>query len=336
MASSDKARTRRQERAGASDDPAERHARSWANRRIAWLCHAIVYAIGIALLWFVAGPTTGIIVALAWGIGLSMHGFWAVIAPELRQRWMREEAERFRARSGLARRDQGGRHAKSLEQLSASIAHEVRNPITAAKSLVQQIAEDPAATENEEYACIAVEELDRVERAISHLLRYAREEELRPSDVDLDVVVDSALETLAERLTRSEATIERRRGVTSATRADSEKLRRVVINLVSNALDALEESATEAPAITIASGHDLTGEHTWLSVRDNGPGVSDERQARVFDPFYTSRDQGTGLGLAISRKIAEVHGGTLEMKESRPGWTELVLTLPHGGAEAWS
>ena len=68
------------------------------------------------------------------------------------------------------------REARALSELSASIAHEIRNPITAAKSLVQQIRESPAAPENAEYARVAVEELDRVERSISHLLRYAREE----------------------------------------------------------------------------------------------------------------------------------------------------------------
>ena len=78
------------------------------------------------------------------------------------------------------RRELEDRHARNLEHLSASIAHEIRNPITAAKSLLQQMGEDPHSHENVEYAHVALQELERVERSISHLLRYARDEELRP------------------------------------------------------------------------------------------------------------------------------------------------------------
>ena len=78
-----------------------------------------------------------------------------------------------------------GRHVRSLEDLSAQVAHEIRNPITAAKSLVQQMGEDPTSAENVGYAKVALEELDRVERSVAHLLRYAREEDLRLAEVSL-------------------------------------------------------------------------------------------------------------------------------------------------------
>jgi len=93
-----------------------------------------------------------------------------------------------------------GEHARNLEELSASIAHEIRNPITAAKSLVQQLGEDPGSAENVEYANIALQELDRVEKSISHLLRYAREEEMNPRPMKLADAIESALETVRERL----------------------------------------------------------------------------------------------------------------------------------------
>src|SRR5262249_57733345 len=84
---------------------------------------------------------------------------------------------RVRATLDGGRRALEGRHARSLEELSASIAHEIRNPITAAKSLVQQMEEDPRGAENVEYARVALAELERVERSVSHLLRFARGEE---------------------------------------------------------------------------------------------------------------------------------------------------------------
>jgi signal transduction histidine kinase len=113
--------------------------------------------------------------------------------------------------------------------------------------------------------------------------------------------------------------------------ADADKLRRVVVNLLGNALDALEEGRTASPRITIASGESLAGDAAWIRVEDNGPGIEPERLGKIFDPFHTSKAGGTGLGLAITRKLVEAHGGTIEV-ESRPGsGTVFSLTLPKGG-----
>ena len=112
----------------------------------------------------------------------------------------------------VARRSLEDKHARSLEQLSASIAHEIRNPITAAKSLVQQMGEDPSSRENVAYANVALEELDRVERSISHLLKFAREEELHVGALRVAEVVDSALETFRDRIARLGVTVTRELG----------------------------------------------------------------------------------------------------------------------------
>ena len=101
------------------------------------------------------------------------------------------------------RRALEGQQRRSLEELSASIAHEIRNPITAAKSLLQQMGEDPASSENVEYARVALEELDRVERSISHLLRYAREEDMAVEPIRLSEVLEGAVESFRERLAKS-------------------------------------------------------------------------------------------------------------------------------------
>ena len=120
--------------------------------------------------------------------------------PALWARWVEEEVGRkVGATVTRERRQVEGRHARALESLSASVAHEIRNPVTAAKSLVQQIAEDPTSTTNAEYARVAAAELDRVERSVSHLLRYAREEPLTLAETDLEDVVRGALETDPER-----------------------------------------------------------------------------------------------------------------------------------------
>jgi two-component system sensor histidine kinase AtoS len=230
------------------------------------------------------------------------------------------------------RRQLADEHSQRLEELSASIAHEIRNPITAAKSLVQQMGEDPASRDNVEYAKVALDELDRVERSISHLLRFAREEEMQLREVRLEDVVESALEALGERLQRQQVEV-RKELDAGPLLADPEKLRRVLINLLGNALDAFAEARTARPCLEIEAGHNLAGSELWLRVRDNGPGMDDARLARIFNPFYTSKADGTGLGLAISKKLVAAHGGSIEAR-SRPGnGTEFLLTLPRDHPE---
>jgi two-component system, sporulation sensor kinase A len=300
-----------------------------ANRRIALLGHLSLWFAVCFFLLVVAGPWPALVVALSWGIGVVAHGFFGVIGPELRSRWVeREIAERVDVGMTGERRALEDKHARSIEELAASVAHEIRNPITAAKSLVQQIGEDPSASDNAEYAAIAVAELDRVERAVSHLLRYAREEPLRASPVFLGEVVESALDTLRERIGSSAVSVEREVDPAVMFDADADKVRRVVINLVSNALDALEECAYPSATIVVAGGYDLAGNAVWLRVRDDGPGIAEDALAGIWSPFHTSKKDGTGLGLAITKKLVEMHGGHIELTTEVGSGTEFSLTFP--------
>jgi polar amino acid transport system substrate-binding protein len=310
----------------------ERRARRAAGHRVAFVGHALIWAAVCLLLLVVAGFFPALVVALSWGIGLLAHGFFGVVAPVLHARWVGAEVGR-RVQQSVTheRRVSEGRHARALEALSASVAHEIRNPITAAKSLVQQIAETPLAPENAEYARVAAEELDRVERSVSHLLRYAREEPIELGEVQLDEVVDLALEGLSARLKSSAARIEREATGDGWLHADKDKLRRIIVNLISNALDALDESGFPDPTVRIASGKNLSGDEVWLRISDNGPGIEAERLGKIFDPFHTSKTAGTGLGLAIARKLVEAHGGSVEARSRLGSGAEFLLTFPRHG-----
>jgi signal transduction histidine kinase len=311
------------------EERALREARQRANRKLGFLFHLLAYASVEVFLLFVAGFRAALIVGLGWGIGLVFHYFSALVAPGLRRRLIAREVERQVADTKSAERRQiEDRHARSLEQLAAGVAHEIRNPITAAKSLVQQMGEDPSSKETLAYANVALAELDRVERSISHLLRFAREEDLDLADVRLRDVVDSALATFADRAARLGVKVAREIDSEAPTRGDAEKLRRVVINLVGNAFDALEQAGTPDPCVRVLVGENLAGDQVWLRVRDNGPGMPSEICERIFDPFYTSKQGGTGLGLALTRKVVEAHGGQLEVSSTPGEGTHFVVTLP--------
>jgi signal transduction histidine kinase len=307
--------------------PARRHA-----ARISFYGHALVFTMCFLFISFVAGPFVGMIVALAWGIGLASHGFFAIVAPALRARWDREAlaaAEPLAPvqRSNLSPRFDESR-ARSLEELSAAIAHEIRNPITAAKSLLQQIVEDPQSADMLKHSQVALEELERVERSIAHLLRYAREVPFHPAQVDVRDLIESSIDLFRDRATREKVTIVREWDELPIIHADGEQLRQVLANLISNALDVLAANLSPNPTIEVSGGLNLAGNEVWIRVRDNGPGVPAEIASKLFRPFFTTKSRGTGLGLSLSKKFVERHNGTIELTSLAPSGAEFVVNLP--------
>ncbi|MDJ0789541.1 MAG: HAMP domain-containing sensor histidine kinase [Myxococcota bacterium] len=311
------------------EEEAYREARAAAGRKMGFLAHAVPYGVVITFLLFIAGFRTATIVAMAWGMGLAIHYFFAIVAPDLRRRIIdREVSQRVSAGVTAEKQSLAGRQQERLEVLSASIAHEIRNPITAAKSLVQQMGEDPGAGENVEYAKVALEELQRVEKSVAHLLRFAREEEIDLHDVRMGDVVASALETFRDRVDEAGIRIVCDVDDAGAMRGDPDKLRRVLINLVGNAVDAFDEAGTANPTVWVEAGENLAGTEIWVRIKDNGPGMPPEQLDRIFQPFYTGKSQGTGLGLAISKKLVDVHGGAIEAHSAPGSGTEFVITFP--------
>jgi len=302
---------------------------------IGFVAHLIVYVLICLLLLVTAGLYPMVIVAIAWGIGLAMHGFFTMAVPSL---WGgSQKTPRAELGSAPARRapvaDEAQR-ARSLEELSAAIAHEIRNPITAAKSLVQLIAEDPSAAENAEHARVAIEELDRVERSIAHLLRFAREEPFEPVELDVNELIESAIDLVQDRADRQRVRIERDIERLPSAYADGQQLRKVLANLLGNALEAHAEFKGADPFVRISAGQNLAGDELWMRVRDNGPGIPAALTAKVFRPFYTSKPGGTGLGLALAHKVLLRHGGSIELVSHTGQGAELLLTLPRRAARA--
>jgi signal transduction histidine kinase len=290
------------------------------------ITHSIVYFMTLMLITITAGPFVALIVAFAWGIGLAVHGFVAIVAPMLRARWDDKPSEVPPAAAGGVPFDES--RARSLEELSAAIAHEIRNPITAAKSLLQQIVEDPTSADTAKHSQIALEELDRVERSIAHLLRYAREVSFNPTTVDVRDLIESSIDLFRDRAAREHVRFVREWEELPIIRADGEQLRQVLANLIGNALDALASSHTSDPTIEISGGLNLAGTEVWIRIRDNGPGVPAEAANKLFRPFFTTKARGTGLGLSLSRKFVERHGGTIELSSAAGSGAAFVVSLP--------
>src|SRR5437763_3398176 len=308
------------------EEEALRRARRRAGAQAGFYAHLMSYLGVIAFLALINLFTTRypwfIWPAFGWGIGLFSHWMPVFGSHLVRERYFDPAVERElrRERATMQTEKQA-----SIDELSSSIAHEIRNPIAAAKSLVQQMGEDPTSVENVEYAKVALEELERVEHRVSHLLKYAKEEDYSFALVNLANVVDSALTQLRAKLDSAKVAVSRNYIAGPTVKADAEKLRQVFATVVDNAIDALA---------TIPEGRriDLLLENgngrATVRVRDNGCGIAPEKVERIFNPFFTTKPQGTGLGMAISKKIVEAHQGGIEVTSDVGRGTEFTVTLP--------
>jgi len=264
--------------------------------------------------------------AFGWGIGVFSHYMAVFGGRYIRENYFEPAVEREvrREKHAIVTEKQA-----DIGELSSTIAHEIRNPIAAAKSLVQQMGEDPQSVENVEYARVAIEELDRVEKRVSHLLKYAKEEEYEFALVGLASVVDAALAQLKSKLETTRVRVARNYIGGPTVKADAEKLQRVFGNIFDNAIDALA-SLPEDRRIDVFIEN---GQPRSASVRivDNGAGIAPEKVAKIFNPFFTTKDHGTGLGMAIARKIVDAHQGGIEVSSQLGRGTEFRVTLPIPG-----
>ena len=260
--------------------------------------------------------------AMGWGIGVFSHYMGVFGSAWVKERFFDPAVEREVRREKVVMQTE---KQASIDELSSTIAHEIRNPIAAAKSLVQQMGEDPMSVENVAYANVALEELDRVERSISHLLKYAKEEDYTFGPVNLAAVVDSALTAMRAKLEAGKVAVVRNYIAGPTVVADGEKLRQVFANVLDNAIDAL---ASVAEGRRIDLFIENGGRRATVRVRDNGCGIPADKVERVFNPFFTTKEKGTGLGMAISKKIVEAHEGAIDLVTEAGRGTDLLITLP--------
>src|SRR2546430_1835379 len=213
---------------------------------------------------------------------------------------------------------------------AARIAHDIRNPVTAARSLAQQLGREPGSLFAAEHTVILVE-LERVERLVAALLRFARREDLRFEAVDVGELARDALEMLRPRFEAGGigVDLELRAGVVA--RADREKLRQVLVNLLDNAIDALGEVAAPRRLVLGVGGENGTAS---VRVEDSGPGVPAEALPRLFEPFFSLKARGTGLGLAIAKRTVDAHGGRIHAAPGPGAGMTFSIELPLARSEA--
>lgn len=218
----------------------------------------------------------------------------------------------------------------AIGELTARVAHEIRNPATAARSLAQQLVKEEDSPYQAEHALI-LESLDRIEHRVADLLRYARRDDPKFTDVDLATLARRTADELRPSLRATGIELVVQAPAVLPARADAEKLRQVLVNLVENARDALEgQCGTREIRLELGG---LDG-NACIEVSDTGPGIEAEHLDHLFDSFFTLKKNGTGLGLAISRRTIEAHGGQIAASRIPGSGLRFHIDLPLSGGEA--
>jgi signal transduction histidine kinase len=219
----------------------------------------------------------------------------------------------------------------AVGQLAASIAHEVRNPLTSIKLLVGAALTGhcPRGLSEPDLQVIH-DEVGRLERKVQSLLDFARPLEIGSEPQDIGEVVRQVVDLVRERLTRQSVrlAVDVPAGAVSAE-LDADQFKGVLVNLIFNALDAMPGGG--ALDVRLARAPDGG---VRLTVEDTGPGIDPKVADRLFTPFFSTKPTGTGLGLSVSRRIVQAHGGTLTAVNRPTGGACFTITLPGKGTTA--
>jgi hypothetical protein len=217
----------------------------------------------------------------------------------------------------------------SVGELAAGLAHEVRNPLSGVKAVVEVLARETNDSSRRRILLDASGELVRIDQILKDLLQFARPKAPALAPFDLNALVEDAV-ALTFPAGGGNQTVVRRAlaDVLPSALGDRGQVRQVLVNLLMNA----QQASTAKGKVTVSTGS-LDG-HLWCRVRDEGTGVPADRADAIFKPFVTSRTRGTGLGLSMSRRIVELHGGRLELDNPGEPGASFTFTLPHAPADA--
>jgi signal transduction histidine kinase len=258
------------------------------------------------------GPVLGLLTALGFlGVG-------ALLAP-VNAETRRKREQVIRARSEMAA-DAIAR-VRSLEQIGSKVAHELKNPLTGVKALVQLGLRNAAEAPSHPRLEVVEREVTRMQDILQNYLSFTRPlEAAQPRRVELGSLVSDTLVVLSARADDAHVRLYAEGDATLD--ADPRRLKEALLNLVTNAIEATPPGGEVVVQVR------RTEDGAEIVVRDTGRGMPAETLTRIGTPFFTTRDGGTGLGVVLARSVIAQHGGSLRY-ESEPGkGTRVSVTLP--------
>lgn len=211
----------------------------------------------------------------------------------------------------------------ALGELSAGMAHEIRNPLGSIRGTAEILQEgiDPA-DERYEFTRILIREVDRLNRVVQDFLRFARPAPVERDRFDVNETLREILALTRQERLKAGVAAEIKGGEIPLLAGDREQLKQAFLNLILNALQAMPGGGQ----LTVVTR--LRDARVEISFADSGQGIAAENLSRIFNPFFTTRQEGTGLGLAITHRIIQGHGGRLEVASQVGKGTTFTVVLP--------
>ncbi|MHB8418933.1 MAG: two-component system sensor histidine kinase NtrB [Myxococcales bacterium] len=213
-------------------------------------------------------------------------------------------------------------HLASLGELSAGLAHEIRNPLAALSGAVQMLASSPTNPEDARLLELVLRESAHLGKLVADFLTFARPPPPSLREGDLGALVGECCLAFEAEAAKAGKTLSRRLQPAHA-RFDPDQLRQVVDNLLRNALEAISGGGHIEVSV------EATEAGSVVTVEDDGPGVPPEIAPHLFEPFFTTKEKGTGLGLALVARIVGAHGGTVDLETQERRGARFVVRLPH-------
>lgn len=215
----------------------------------------------------------------------------------------------------------------AIGEVSAQMAHELRNPLTAIGGFARRLLKNGHAQElNRSYVDIIVKEIDHLETVLNDMLGFVNPQIPHFSRVNLNTLIQRVHTIFAPDIKEQNVIFEENlQQNLPRFWGDEDQLERVFINIIKNALEAIRGGGI----ITASTKADQ--QLVWAEIADTGTGIPDDAMTRIFDPFYTNKTSGTGLGLTLSLQIVSSHGGTIEVRKAEPNGTVFIVKLPLKG-----
>ncbi|MBI5181546.1 MAG: ATP-binding protein [Nitrospirae bacterium] len=211
----------------------------------------------------------------------------------------------------------------AVGRIAASIAHEIRNPLSSIKGFAQYFKFRFKAKKDAAYADIMIKEIDRLNRVITELLDYAKPTELNLKKQGLEEIISYSIKLLESDIKGKGINIkEEHEDSLPSVLIDKDQMTQAVLNILLNSIEAVDKNGEIRIDIRQIKGG------LQLSIADNGKGIAKENVDKIFEPFFTTKKSGTGIGLALVKKIIDMHNGRIEVESREGEGARFIIRLP--------
>jgi len=220
----------------------------------------------------------------------------------------------------------------ALGRLATTLSHELRNPLAglkgAAQLLLKRMREND---ESNQYVHLILDEIGRLGRIVDDLIHFARPRELRYEFINANRIIEDALLLITQDLELRNISLHKRLSKLPLIRADRDKFKQVMVNIILNALEAMNNGGKLFVSSGVIRNEPDSTNFTTFQFKDTGSGISEDTLKKIFEPFYTTKPTGVGLGLAVCKAIIEEHGGFIDVSSnynSVSGGTVVTVKIP--------